>query len=657
MRENRIRAIQYNSDAQAAYITAMENCCQRSYGFGRVSLRYISETSFDQEIVIKRIPNPDAVLFDTGCKELDCSDATHCFVLDKITKREFIEQWPDAEVKDFEGEVARTYPQWIQDKFVQIAEYWRAEKKKDELFQFDGGKAGILTELKSKLMARGGKVEGGMVIYPEDDGAPEIRVKLMNTRDTHVKKIVQYLTNGIEILEENEWVGKWIPIVPIFGKELYVTEAGGSKRMLMSLIRNARDAQMSYNYVQTCKLEAIGMVPKTNWMALEGQFEGREQEVADANKSPKPFLYYKDVQRPDGTYSANPPIRDPYDPPIQNLEIAGESCRRAIQSAVGMYNSSVGRNDANVKSGVAIKELDAQSDQGAFHFIDNYNRFIVAIGRIVNDLQSKIEITPRQAPIRMKDGKEKLVWLNKPYQDEDGNEQHHDMTLGEYAVTISVGPTADSQREASSDFLETLVENLPALQEDPAKKDALLALSIELKQLGPVGDQMVKILQPPQGDPAQAQQQLQQLQAQLQQLQTENAALLQDKAARVLEQQTKVHIEQMKLEGAGAKDAAQHVSDEKLAQLSNDIKVLVAEITAKNQNAAQEMEMYKTFWVENHKAAHDVGMQAADQEHQQSLAQQAATNAQTTQASDQAHQQNMATQAASLQEPNQSTTS
>src|ERR1035441_9218300 len=88
-RENRIRAIQYRSDAQAAYITALENCVQRSYGFGRVGLRYVSDTSFDQEIYIRRIPNPDAVLFDTGCKELDCSDATHCYVIDEMLMSEF----------------------------------------------------------------------------------------------------------------------------------------------------------------------------------------------------------------------------------------------------------------------------------------------------------------------------------------------------------------------------------------------------------------------------------------------------------------------------------------------------------------------------------------------------------------------------------------
>ena len=643
LRENRIRAIQYRSDAQAAYITALENCVQRSYGFARVSLQYASPTSFDQEICIRRIPNPDSVLFDTGCKELDCSDATHCYLIDEILKTEFRRRWPKAEIQDFQGEIAKQFPEWIKDRYLQIAEYWRVEHTEDELFQFDGGKAGILTELKSKLESRGGRVENSMVIYPEQDGHPEIRVPLLNVRDTRVPKIWQYLTNGIEILEVNEWLGKWIPIIPIFGKELYLTEAAGSKRMLLSLIRNARDSQMSYNYVQTCKVEAIGMVPRTNYLALEGQFEGHEEELQDANRSPKPYVYYKAVQLPDGSYGQQPPIREPFDPPVQNLEIASESFRRCIQSAVGMYN--LGRNEANVKSGKAIEELDEQSDAGSFHFIANYNRFITAVGRIVNDLQSKIEITPRQVPIRTADGKEKLVWINKPYDDENGNRQHHDMTLGEYDVTIGVQPNEDSQREAASDYLETLTEELAGLPLDPHIKTSLLALIIQLKQMGPVGDQMVKILQPQDGDPAQLQQQMQQLQAQLTQLQTENAALHEDRAKRVLEQQTKLQLKSMEISADGQADAAAHVNAQTIAQMQNDIKVLVALITAKNQNAQQEQEMYKEFWLENHRAAHEVGMQAADHEQAQDLATQQASTAAASQVSDQAHQQTMAEQA------------
>lgn len=657
IRENRLRSIQYKSDAQAAYLTAMENACQRSYAYARVTLVYVSDTSVEQEIRIQRIPNPNSVLFDPACREIDCSDAEFCFVLENFTKRAFKKRWPDATVIDFDGQMSTDYPMWIKDKYIQVAEYWKKHLKKDVLFVMDAGDGQHRTELESKLLARGGRTEDSHVIYPADGETPELRVPLVTTRDTKTSRIIQYITNGVEKLETNEWIGKWIPIVPLFGKEVYRSNAGRSTKVLMSLIRNAREPQMAFNYFMTCALEAVGMVPRTTYIALEGTLDGYEKDWQEAHHVPKDHLTFKAAPQPDGTYLAIPPQREPFDPPLQNLMIGVEAFLRAIQSSVGMYNTSVGNNDTNVKSGTAIKQLDAQSDQGAFHFIDNYNhRFLGAIGRICNDLITKVDAGPRQVTIRTKDNKDKLIWVNKPYTDDDGNQQHHDMSVGEYSVTIGVEPTADSQREAASDFLETFVETfLPLLQDDPAKRDALMALGIEIKQLGPIAEQMVKILQPDQGDPAQAQQQLQQLQAELQQLQTENAALLQDRAARVLEQQTKIKIETMKQEGAGAADAAQHASDAQLAQMANDIKVLVAEIGAKSQDQQQRLQMYETFWQENHTAAHEAGTQAVDHAHEHSIADKqaqvaaaqqatAAATAAQTQASDQSHQQMMAAQ-------------
>jgi Phage P22-like portal protein len=640
IRENRLRSIQYRSDAQAAYLTAMENACQRSYAFARVTLRYVSEMSTDQEIIIQRIPNPNSVLFDPACREIDCSDADFCFVLETFTKKAFKRRWPKATIINFDSQMSTDYPEWIKDNHVQVAEYWKVLKRKDHLYIVSGGDGTQHKMLESEFKKLKGGVEEGVIVIPPTDEMPEgMRFPIASDRSTEIKKIVQYITNGVERLETNAWIGKWIPIVPLFGKEVYSSHSGQSKKVLMSLIRNARDPQRAYNYFMTCAMEAVGMVPRSTTKALEGSLEGYEKDWQEAHHIPKAWLYYKPVQLPDGTWATDPPGSTPFDPPLQNLMIGVEAFLRAIQSAVGMYNTSVGKDDTNAKSGVAIKQLDAQSDQGAFHFIDNYNhRFLGAIGRICNDLISKVDAGPRQVTVRTKDNKDQLIWVNKPYTDDDGVEQHHDMTLGEYDVTIGVEQTEDSQREAASDFLETFIDSATLANMDPVKRDALLALVIELKQLGPIAEQMVKILQPEQGDPAQVQQQLQQLQAQLTQLQTENAALLQDKAARVLEQQTKVKIEEMKQAGKGSADAAAHMSAERLAELQVWAKIIVAEMQKQSRSTDQIAEQDASRIEQALDHAHEVGTQAVEHEHERNLA---AQNAQ--------HAQDQATQAANLQ--------
>lgn len=645
-RENRIRAIQYKSDAQAAYITAMENMCQRSYGFFRISLRYVSETSFDQEICIKRIPNPDAILFDNACKELDCSDAQRCFVLDQTPVKDFKREYPNAAITDFSGQIAKQYPRWIKDNMIQLAEYWRVEQKDDMVVQFHDPKAGILSEALSRLP--GAEIKGDTLIF----GA--MRLEILDRRETRIPSIVQYITNGVEILKRNKWLGKWIPIVPMFGKELYVEQPGGSKRLLLSLIRNARDAQMGYNYARTCEVEAVGMVPRTNYLAIEGQFEGHEQEVADANKVPKAFLYYK-AWMPDGPTPAQPlppPIREPFDPPVQNLELCADSFAKSAQTAIGMYNSSVGKNDTNVKSGKAIQELDEQSDLGSFHFIANYNRGITAGGRIINDLISKIEISERQVSIRKQDGTEALPTINtqEPYTDDATGEQHHyPMQLGEYDVTIGVGPNEDAQRDQASDFVETLVEELAGLPIDPAKKEAILAQLVKSKQMGPIGDQIVDILQPPAGDPQQLQASLQQMQGEVQKLQQENVALHAERAAKIVEQQTKIHVEGMR--GQNQLD----LSTQKLI-----VDLIKAELASKSRStdliAEQDADREKTVLGLQHEStlqhseqAHEVAHSAVEHNRAKELADKQATNAALAQAADHAQQSMLAQQAAENQ--------
>ena len=73
----------------------------------------------------------------------------------------------------------------------------------------------------------------------------------------------------------------------------------------------------------------------------------------------------------------------------------------------------------------------------------------------------------------------------------------------------------------------------------------LLALAIKLRQLGPLGDAMVDIIDPQQqqqGLPPQVQQMLQQNQVQIQALVGKLQQLLQEKQAKVVEGQSKIQV-------------------------------------------------------------------------------------------------------------------
>lgn len=590
LRAGIIRQIEYKSNAQSAYLTAFENAASRSYGFFRITTRYVDETSFDQELCIRRIPNPDCIYIDPDCKEADCSDMKYCFVVEPMKKKEFKRQYPKAKVVDFTSEHIQAAPLWIQEDSVLVGEYWKVEYTYTELTEGD------------------------------------------KTREVEKRRICQYITNGLEILEKNEWGGmvkesdgtekwhgKYVPIVPVFGKELYIDKGHGSERVLMSLIRLARDPQMLYAYYRTCQAEVVGMTPKTPYIGYEGQFTGHEDEWQNVNKAPIPYLQVAPLTDATGTNLLPLPQRQAYEPAIQSLEMGAESARQAIQSALGISALPTAAKRRNEKSGVALERIEQQQAQGSYHFIDNFDRALEHGGRILNDYIPVVYDTPREIGIRNADESFDTVKVNQPFTDEATKQQISNMLGdGEHDVTISTGPSYQSQRDQANDFADSIGGNPALIQaalggSKPAAK--ILGQTIRLKNLGVLGDEMADAIDPPEEGPEippQVQQGIQQLQQQVtslnfyaKQLEGELTQLKQEKEAKVVDNQFKLQQ----------------------ADKDNATKIAIAEIETKAQSASERAQIFMEVWKEIHGAAHEVGMgamQASQPEPQDEFAEQPA---------------------------------
>lgn len=628
-RADRIRAIEYRSDAQAAYITAGENCFQRSYGWARVTTARIAEDRLEQEVRIERIADPDSVLPDSGAKKLDLSDAQRCFVFESIRRREFKERWPHAEVQDFTTDHFNLAPQWFRDDNVQVAEYWRVEKKPDVLVQYDAGEQRPKTAYFSELNKKGATLDvpARALVFPATEDRPQQIARLLDHAPAFRKAIKQYMTNGVEILEVNPWLGKWIPIVPIFGKEMYVDFGMGSKRQLMSLIRLARDPQRLLAYIESCKAEAIGMVPKATWIGYEGQFEGHEEEFGNANKTPVAFLEVKAKLLDIPMDEPLPlPTRNPYDPPIQNLDLAAESAKRNIQNAVGMFNTSVGKNDSSVQSGVQLDKLNQVSDHGAFHFIDNYNRFVARVGQVVNDLEGRVEDTERDVVVQRPDEKFEMVRINtaQPYQHPESKQNVHypvstrafdpegpAENVGDFDVMVTVGPDESRQQEGIN-FTEQLASM-------PEVAPRILDLLTKMRLPGnPIGDEIAKRLTPPEfadpQDPVKLQAQIAQLTQQLQQIAQENETLHLERAGKQLELATRKEIENAKVQGNITEAHIRFITDIVKAELAEKSK---ADAAQAQRDATKELKILgfeQDRELTLHGSAHELAMRESEPE-------------------------------------------
>lgn len=623
LRGDIIRSIEYNSKAQSAYTTGFQGAAERSYGFWRVGKRYVTQSggssvnAFNQELYIGRIPNPDTVIFDPNFKEVDCSDAMGCFVTDIVRKKDFKRRWPKAQITSFDPDHQEWAPQWIKEKDVLVAEYWRVTMEKKTLHLIEGK-------------------EGPVAMFEDELPTNFDMSRSKRQREIEQRIVTQYITNGIEILSKDRIEIPWIPIIPVFGKEIYVDDGGGSRRQLISLVRMARDPFMAYCYYRSQEAEEAGMTPRAPYMALKGQLSTNKGEWDTITKIPRGAIEYDIVELPNGEVHVAPPERQPFAPNFQAYEIACEAARRAIQTAMSGSNLPTAAQRQNQKSGRALEEIDQQESRGTFHFIDNYNFALEQTGRVLDAWIPYVYDTQREIGVRKADETQKVITINDPDAVNDqGEPEVYDATAGEHSVTISTGPSDESQRDEASKFVDVVVSNIEAIAPllPPGAAAKLISLGIKMKTLGPIGDEMAEVISPPADQQAQ-QQKIAQGAAQLQQSQQVIAELQQE-------------LQKLKLEKAGKVIDNQFKATS--ADLDRKMDLLIALIKDANKatqaESAQELEVFQ----EVHGSAHEAGMQAADHNHQAALG--AQSQAANSQQSAQDHGQSVEAQQIAAAQP------
>ena len=641
-RSNLIMGIEERSKAQQIYLGAFQCMTERSYGFSVIRTEYEDVNSFDQGIIIKPIPNPDTVLISPHYKQADASDIPEGFLLDRIPRKEFKQKYKDAKITDFDGALGEEagVSDWVNDRTVQIAEYWRVEHDYKTLLLVESPAGPVV--LDEKQYKEIGKV--GHVI---------------RDRKVEIPKVIQYWTNGLEILDEIPWAGSRIPIISCLGPERWVTRGGKAERQLLSMVRFARDPQMLFDFLATQECEEAGMVPKVPFIGYKGQFESDKDAWEELNKIPHAMVQADLVIDGANGQVLPLPSRPQYAANFQQYEIAKDSAGRSLQTSMGIAPLPTAAQRANQKSGVALEKIDDMENLGSYHFVDRYeNCYLHNMGWQINELITPILDTQREMPVSEPDGSRAVLHIvgktSHPLDDQGSYDVqnlpdgHLHTAKGEFGVTISTGPNYQSEREEQSEFVNTLIDNMANLPQPGTPGAKILALGIRMRpNLGPIGKQMADVFDPPDADnlPPEAQAIIAPLKQQVQQLSQENMALHADRAGRVLEQQTKVHIEQMRGEIALQSKNIDYITQIVKAQLASKSRSSDMEAQQDADKELSLLGLHHDQLDRAHQAAHDVAMQQGQQAHERNQLIQ--THQQNKDLADQTGQQALVQQAAS----------
>jgi len=512
-----IRNIEYASDADVAYDTALESAVTTGLGYFKIGLDYAHDDTFDLDLKIEAVPDPTTIYADPRSTSFDSSDWDVAFEVEPMSKDRFEAMFKGADPVNWSVDYHGVGSPWLDEEQVMVAAWWTRE------------------EAKSKLLALAAPGAEPQVVAEEvykarKDEFDALGLTVLREREVTGWKVKRRLITGAEVIEESEWPGRFIPIVPVYGDVVVVD----GKRQFRSLVRDAKDPQRMFNYWRTVSTEMVALAPRAPFIGRKGAFDTDAEKWSTANTESHSYIEYDGAEAPQRQGFVGPPAGA-----LQEALNASDD----MKSVMGLYDASLGAK-SNETSGRAIIARQREGDTSNFHYIDNLSRAIKHAGRILIDLIPRVYSAPRIVRVLGADMKPQTVPVNQPHeaQDDQGNaiQRIYELGAGKYDLTVEAGPSYTTKREEAASQMIEFVRAFPAAA--PVMGD-LLAKNLDWQDADEIAKRLQSLLPPAaQGQNPQlmqAQQQMQQMGQQLQQLQAELKAAKTSEEAKAAETQIK----------------------------------------------------------------------------------------------------------------------
>jgi hypothetical protein len=593
-----IRHIEVQSRADLARSWAFERAVKCGRGYYRVLKRFSddSKQEFDQELVIERILNQGSVYLDPYAQQPDWSDGEWAMVSTMMPADRFKAEFPDSKVSASLGDTFSSLGDsgdgWYGttedgQQAVRVVEYFVVEKTPMERVAYVNDRGQLVTAWADDI---------------PDTVRPE---QIQQRRSAERRNVRWYKLNGEEILDEADWDGQYIPIIPVVGREQNID----GKRKWIGIIHPSKDGQRLFNYSVSTAVETAALEPKAPFIGFEGQFEGHEASWAQANIRNFPYLEVKPITL--GGQAVPLPQRNTAGANLGPSLALVEQADSYIKSTTFVYDPSLG-SSAGSRSGRAVLALQQQADIGNSNYLENLASISMTYeAKVLLDLIPKIYDRPgRVARILGTDDELKQVVLNAPFtmgpngrplpsppgMGEPGRPamapggvppfsppvpagrprtiKRYDLAQGKYVATVSIGKAYRTRVEQGADELGQVLQASPNLM--PLIGDLYfkyrdfpghLEIAKRLKKMAPpeIRDEHEEI------DP-------QQVLAQMEQMKAETGQIIEQMTAQ-MQEMTKT-IEQKVIEQQGAIQKAQIDAQARVevARIQADAQMRVADV-------------------------------------------------------------------------------
>jgi Phage P22-like portal protein len=498
-----LRHIEVASFADVTYDDSYDWMMRTGWCPWRIKTDYVSEMSFDQEPRIEPFENPFNAYLSPVRNPLG-QDPLWAHIIKDLSKEEYKAEYGKSLMAqlNFPTDSGAAKSSWVTKHGARVAEYWWIDLE-----------PAIICQLSD-----------GTVKFKKDLNELE-KMAVEDERETIVRKVHSCIHNSMEILSRSNYLGKYIPLVDLFGIRLNIN----GRSYKAGMVRDYRDAQRIYDFMVTRTVEQTDAQGKDPLFVPMGATENFEEFYRLMNRKNFPYVPYQPYDKQDRPLP--PPSRANRNVDLTGMAAIIKQADYDMKAVVGIYGPQVDQPGTQAESGFAILTRELQSDKGMISYSDNLNRAIRWQGKILLDLWPQYITVPKlQRIISPDDSVKHAAIFNSQHSDPedaamllDGQtiKKAYDVGKGEYDVTLSAGPMSQTGRKEGFKALTQVIAQ-PAIAQSPVFLPILMlwAQNADFNGAEDLAKTLKKVI-PPQfqeQDPADKDAQLAQQAAVLQQL-------------------------------------------------------------------------------------------------------------------------------------------
>lgn len=627
VRRGIMRSLERKKGGLSAYNGAAKTLVAGGLGGWRIVTDYISPESVDeQEPKFLPIEDMGTVWVDfEDCREPDLSDMMDCLITEQYAKERFKSKFRK-DPNDFLGNFERPTV-WGNKEGPVVSDYWFKEESDDIACKLTPIASQLIPALAKKKsafksdlekLAEDAGVEFQILVAADGSGNPI-------TRETTRCKVRCAKLAGKSVIEVQDWPIDLIPVAIAIGRKT----VNNGKIVIEGLTRQAKDAQMSYNYAKSNKTERMAQIPKVPWMVPVGGIpkNRRKDWAGEGNPSYLEFNIYDEQ----GRQIPEPKRPQPVGVEPGLVEEENQSVEE-IKAAIGMYDASLG-NRSNETSGRAIQARAQEADTTNYDFTESMITAIKYSTKVLSRLIPKVIDTARQVTMVGEDDKETTIAVNQ----ENPSGESYYLDDSEFDIDYEAGPSSATKGQDIRDNLTGIFQAVPGTVL-PLGSEYIR--NSEMRNADQAADRFERWAntQSPglyedknQGAPnpqmiAQMQAQMQQMQQQLQQMQPHMDQLAQENQHLKIENQAvkadkNLEAKRLEIDQFNADTARMKAIGEMNAKQSN---LLLSADQQQHEQLHDNATAIEQAHQVRHSAAHEhlsMGMDATDMSHRHSQAQ------------------------------------